>query len=127
MKPVTNTGVADFPGGDVLITLGAFLDKDNVTPTASAFVQGSTLMHELGHNFKLRHGGGPDEPNCKPTYLSVMNYEYQVRGLLDDAGIPHLGFASQQPQLSRGRASTRTTSVMGRWACFRIVSVGTPR
>ncbi|HTM32569.1 MAG TPA: hypothetical protein VL263_14760, partial [Vicinamibacterales bacterium] len=50
VKPVTNTGVGDFPGGDVLITLGAFLDIDGVTPTATSFVQGSTLMHELGHN-----------------------------------------------------------------------------
>ena len=33
VKPVTNTGVGDFPGGDVLVTLGAFLDIDNVTPT----------------------------------------------------------------------------------------------
>ncbi len=36
-KPVTNTGVGDFPGGgDVLVTLGAFLDNDNVTPTPRA-------------------------------------------------------------------------------------------
>ena len=98
LKPVTNTGVGDFPGGDVLVTLGAFLDNDNITPIATAFVQGSTLMHELGHTFKLRHGGAPDEPNCKPTYLSVMNYEYQVRGLLTNAGVPNLGFASQQTQ-----------------------------
>ena len=33
------------------------------------------------------------EPNCKPTYLSVMNYLYQLRGLLDDGGKPHLDFS----------------------------------
>jgi uncharacterized membrane protein len=33
----------------------------------------SALMHELGHNLNLRHGG--DDPiNGKPNYPSVMNY-----------------------------------------------------
>ncbi|MEU7039268.1 hypothetical protein ABZ958_37270 [Streptomyces sp. NPDC046237] len=32
-----------------------------------------SLMHELGHNLGLDHGG--NEPhNCKPNYVSVMNY-----------------------------------------------------
>jgi len=37
--------------------------------------QGSTLMHELGHTLNLRHGGDVDD-NCKPNYLSVMNYDH---------------------------------------------------
>ena len=125
VKPVTNTGVGDFPGGDVLITLGAFLDIDGITPTASAFGQGSTLMHELGHTYKLRHGSAPDEPNCKPPYLSVMNYEYQMRGLLDDDGIPHVGFATCRT--SPPRASTRPISPTARTASTRIASVGMHR
>jgi hypothetical protein len=60
-------------------------------------MQASTLMHELGHNLERRHGGGAFEPNCKPTYLSVMNYLYQLRGLLDDDGQPHLNFAGPPP------------------------------
>ena len=41
-----------------------------------------TLMHELGHNLNLDHGGSvPD--NCKPNYISVMNYNLQF-------GIPRL-------------------------------------
>ena len=56
-------------------------------------MQASTLMHELGHNMERRHGGEAFEPNCKPTYLSVMNYLYQLRGLLDDSGKPHLDFS----------------------------------
>ena len=51
-------------------------------------------MHELGHNFLRRHGGEAFEPNCKPTYLSVMNYMYQLRGLLDDNGESHIDFSS---------------------------------
>ena len=39
--------------------------------------QSGTLMHELGHNLGLGHGGG-DNVNCKPNYLSIMNYIRQV-------------------------------------------------
>lgn len=35
-----------------------------------------TLMHELGHNLGLGHGGHSDF-NCKPNYVSVMNYDHQ--------------------------------------------------
>jgi hypothetical protein len=56
--------------------------------------QTGTLMHELGHTLALTHGGtyyeDPDNPsvptdelNCKPNYLSVMNYLFQVRGFVD--------------------------------------------
>lgn len=40
----------------------------------------ASLMHEIGHTLGLAHGGG-DPHNCKPNYVSVMNY---VLGL----GIP---------------------------------------
>lgn len=90
--PRTNTGIGDFPGGDMLITLGAFADAAGL-PIGSPFMQASTLAHEFGHNVERRHGGGALEPNCKPTYPSVMNYLYQLRGLLDDGGTPHLDFS----------------------------------
>ena len=95
--PKTTSGVGDFPGGDVLITLGGFQDIDG-KPTGTSFMQASTLMHELGHNFARRHSGEAStlavpNPNCKPTYLSVMNYLYQLRGLLDDSGKPHLDYS----------------------------------
>lgn len=37
---------------------------------------GGTLMHELGHNLNLDHGGNEDK-NCKPNYVSVMDYDEQ--------------------------------------------------
>ena len=43
--------------------------------------QAGTLMHELGHNLGLRHGGD-DHVRYKPNYLSVMNYAFQLTGLL---------------------------------------------
>ena len=42
-----------------------------------------TLLHELGHNLSLDHGG-LDTNNCKPNYISVMNYNNQ-------SGIPRRG------------------------------------
>jgi hypothetical protein len=81
--PVTNSGIGDFPGADVLLTLGAFVDYDNVSPTGTPFQQASTLVHESGHTLGRRHGGEALEPNCKPSYFSVMNYLYQLRGLVN--------------------------------------------
>lgn len=92
--PRTNTGVGDFPGADVMITLGAFNDLSGL-PVGTPFMQASTLMHEFGHNAERRHGGEAFAPNCTPTYLSVMNYLYQLRGLMDDGGKPHLDFSRQ--------------------------------
>jgi uncharacterized repeat protein (TIGR01451 family) len=39
---------------------------------------GGTIMHELGHNLKLGHGGeGTDGSNCDPNHVSGMNYDLQ--------------------------------------------------
>ncbi len=37
---------------------------------------GGTLLHELGHTLELRHGGNVNT-NCKPNYVSGMNYDQQ--------------------------------------------------
>lgn len=37
--------------------------------------QAGNLMHELGHNLGLHHGGD-DDANFEPNYFSVMNYNY---------------------------------------------------
>jgi hypothetical protein len=90
--PSTASGVSDQPGGDSMVTLGGwghgFVGSD--------FVRASTTMHELGHSFWRGHGGpaiaSPTE-NCKPNYLSIMNYLFQLGGLRDDAGTPHLDYS----------------------------------
>ncbi|HEY7290006.1 MAG TPA: Ig-like domain-containing protein [Vicinamibacterales bacterium] len=97
--PRTNSGVADLPGGDAMVTLGSF-DDISGKPVGTPFMQGSTLMHELGHTFELSHAGAPQipqEPNCKPNYLSVMNYLFQLRGLFNDvdAGVPHMDYSAE--------------------------------
>jgi hypothetical protein len=84
------SGVADYPGGgDFLITLGLW---DNTNFVGGDFGVASTTMHELGHTFGLGHGGDA-LPNCKPNYLSVMNYLFQLGGLVDADGVPHLGYS----------------------------------
>jgi hypothetical protein len=82
-----------------MVTLGAFPDAAG-RPVGSPYMQGATLMHELGHNFELTHAGAPQtpaEPNCKPNYMSVMNYLFQLRGLFNDAepGVPHMDFSGE--------------------------------
>ena len=100
-KPRTISGIADFPGGDVMMVLGGFLDNNN-KPVGTAFMQGATLMHELGHNFDLSHSGiykvprvVPSDPNCKPNYLSIMNYLFQLRGLYNNnfPGLPQMDYS----------------------------------
>lgn len=70
-----SSGVADFVGDNLIVSLGYWFDQGEV-PTDQA----GTFMHELGHNLGLDHGGG-DGINNKPNYPSVMNYAWQTTGL----------------------------------------------
>ena len=68
-------------GDDLLVTLGGWsLFGQSERPInkwgGQRVAQASTLMHELGHTLGLDHGGG-DAINCKPNYLSIMNYTLQ--------------------------------------------------
>jgi hypothetical protein len=93
--PATSTsssGCAEF-GNDFIVTLGSWALSNCTTTPASCTVdargklvphnigsrteQSGTLMHESGHNLRLRHGGDEDK-NCKPNYPSVMNYVLQM-------------------------------------------------
>lgn len=76
--PPLSTGQAECPGNDALVTLGH--EGLDVNDLLLINIQAGTIMHELGHNFGLRHGGN-DEITYKPNYLSVMNYLYQWWGL----------------------------------------------
>ena len=92
--PANISGISDVSGGDVMVTLGLWNNQ-----VGTDFIQGATLMHELGHNFGLRHGGispsGGLEPNCKVNYQSVMNYLFQVSGLLTTEGTPVIDYSRQ--------------------------------
>ncbi len=97
--PRSNSGIGDLPGADLMLTLGeweAFVGSD--------FIQASTWLHELGHNFDLMHAGAiglntslaaPPLPNCKPNYESSMSYLFQVSGLLDANGGAHINYSDR--------------------------------
>lgn len=67
-----SSGLGEEYGNDMMVTLGA----QGFSPSTAD--QEGTFMHELGHNLGLYHGGTATDPNCKPNYLSVMNYLYQL-------------------------------------------------
>jgi hypothetical protein len=93
--PKSISGIGDRPGGDVMVTLGLWRsDIPANDQVGSALVQAGTLMHELGHNMDLSHGGWFTQPNCMPNYPSVMSYLYQTRGLTDANGVAHIDFSS---------------------------------
>ncbi|HTR52747.1 MAG TPA: hypothetical protein VMJ10_18660 [Kofleriaceae bacterium] len=81
------TGLAELPGNDAIVSLGARVQGFGYAPTVLTIA--STFMHELGHNLGLHHGGGVgvigtptvDDTNWKPNYLSVMNYRYEFTGV----------------------------------------------
>lgn len=69
-------GDSDLRGGH-----GCRDDRLGQLATGTPKQQAGTFMHELGHNLGLRHGGD-DRISGKPNYLSVMNYAFQMRGLI---------------------------------------------
>jgi len=72
-----SSGHSEMPGNDIVITLASF---DNMIGTLDQ--QEGTIMHEIGHNINLNHGGNEIE-NCKPNYLSVMSYSRQFSDLVN--------------------------------------------
>lgn len=74
------SGWAEIIGNDFFMSLGSFTNGKG-----SIDEQEGSLMHELGHNLGLWHGGMTpptgiqDDDNCKPNYLSVMSYTYEFR------------------------------------------------
>lgn len=65
------------PANDFVVTLGAWQSH------GSEKAKIGTFIHELGHNLGLRHGGKTDQI-YSPNYLSVMNYDFQVTGVMKD-------------------------------------------
>ena len=78
----STSGRAEIGGDDFYVSLGSRPGQ-----VGNEQQQAGTLMHELGHNLGLRHGGN-DNIGGKPNYISVMNYPFQLTGIppTDPAG-----------------------------------------
>jgi hypothetical protein len=75
----TASGVSELPGSSFIVAFGYDVDSGF---TVGVETVAGTFMHELGHNFGLKHGSlaAPAPQTCltyKPNYLSVMDYLYQ--------------------------------------------------
>lgn len=73
----TSSGIAELPGNDFMVTLGGKSPEWIAAAGSLSAAEAGTFLHELGHNFGLRHGGFENR-NCKPNYQSVMSYTLQV-------------------------------------------------
>ena len=71
----TSSGQAEVSGDDLIVSLQCSSTYSNGDASYA-----HTIMHELGHNLSLRHGGG-ETVNYKPNYNSIMNYKYQFPGI----------------------------------------------
>lgn len=125
-NPGGNSGWSPYGDLDFIVSLGAFPNQGGglVGPTGLP-VSGKigehtgTFLHELGHSLGLCHGGPrpPDLRRCdnadpnesyllnnKPNYISIMNYNYQLRGVTysfdgDTLAEPLTGFDFDQDGL----------------------------
>lgn len=66
-----SSGQAEIIGDDMIVS---------VQCTLLSWVIRNTVMHELGHNIGLRHGGNTS-CNYKRNYNSVMNYSFTFPGI----------------------------------------------
>ena len=65
------------PGNDVIVSIGAMaFTADGVYGTSCE--QWQTIMHELGHNLGLRHGGTDHNAYKGNAYLSIMSYSWDL-------------------------------------------------
>ena len=77
-----SSGLAEINANDLIVSVGNWNLNTSSTANTNRLVnyQASTIMHELGHNLGLLHGGDEND-NYKPNYISIMNYLYQLNGL----------------------------------------------
>ena len=76
-------GIAELSGNDMAYAFSTWTNGQGMQEKDfNKYVNGlaSLIMHELGHNLGLNHGGHDDHA-YKPNHHSVMNYTYSYLGL----------------------------------------------
>jgi len=106
-----SSGVAELPGNDFLVSMGnwGFQTTPDSNLNLLINMQASTIMHELGHNLNLQHGGD-EGVNYKPNYWSIMNYTYQLNGLDPD---PASITAYQRWRIAKGDGAPSRCNLVG--------------
>lgn len=116
------------PNDSFVVTLGLWPGG------GSSDAKVGTFIHEYGHDLGLLHGGN-DSANYKPNYLSVMNYAFQVTGVLRTGTtppsftyssflLPSLNEAALDESVGLGSALAATYRT--RWVCPSTAAVFTP-
>lgn len=106
------------PSDSFLVTLGLW--PSDGTPDQRV----GTFVHEFGHALGQKHGGN-DHSNYKPNYLSVMNYSFQLGGVMRTNGTRYFGYSSfKLPSLNeknlnekKGLRSKLAKPYRTQWVC----------
>jgi hypothetical protein len=127
------SGLAELGGNDALVSVGDYTPAELIGLGGKRSVEAGTFMHEFGHNLGLDHGGFEPE-NCKPNYLSVMNYSYQFSALLPNRPldysrralppIPPTSGYLDEANLNENTGLSGGPS--GWWVFFRVPDPGDP-
>lgn len=109
----------NIPSDSFVVTLGLW--GADATPDAKV----GTFVHEFGHALGQKHGGD-DHANYEPNYLSVMNYSFQISGVLRTGTTPpYFGYSSVKlPSLKesklderKGLRSSAARTYRAKWVC----------
>lgn len=99
-----SSGQAEINGDDLVVSIYCFGRSEDISNVSN------TIMHELGHNLGLRHGGNQNL-NQKPNYNSIMNYRFQFPGIDNNCaggGDGVLSFSvGTRPQLNENNLDER--------------------
>jgi hypothetical protein len=108
--PGAFSGYAELPGQNFVIAMSELSFAGELAPSLQRFIVAGAVMHELGHNLGLHHGGGfgvfGDDTNFKPNYLSVMNYNHSFVGIPEGDSVGSTQFRSCSRDLDCGDGGT---------------------